>query len=145
MPVIVNQGRANMCRFVKWIDDEWPAKFQEVACTLWDVVAKYKKKADDAQADFLGAIALRNDLFEEKEALVREKEEWSKERALLIRDKEEYQRESIQRARFARASCTTLQQRIAGEVQDKKMLFGVLLCMLSLIVSMCCGFMLKQK
>ena len=121
-----------MCRFVKWIDDEWPAKFQEVACTLWDVVAKYKKKADDSQADFLGAIALRNDLFEEKEAL-------------LIRDKEEYQRESIQRARFARASCTTLQQRIAGEVQDKKMLFGVILCMLGLMVSMFSGFMLKQK
>ena len=92
----------------------------------------YKKKADEAKADLLGAISLRNEMFEEKEAL-------------LIRDKEEYQRESIQRARFARASCTTLQQRIAGEVQDKKMLFGVILCMLSLIVSMCCGFMLKQK
>ena len=133
-----------MCRFVKWIDDEWPPKFQEVACTLWDVVAMYKKKADEAKADLLGVISLRNEMFEEKEALLSEKEDWTKERAVLIRE-EEYQRESIQRARFARVSCTTLQQRIAGEVQDKKMLFGVILCMLGLMVSMFSGFMLKQK
>ena len=75
-----------MCRFVKWIDDEWPPKFQEVACTLWDVVAMYKKKADEAKADFMGAIALRNQEYEEKEALLREKdalltkkEDWIKE------------------------------------------------------------------
>ena len=84
-------------------------------------------------------------MFEEKEALLSEKEDWTKARAVLIREMEEYQRESIQRARFARVSCTTLQQRIAGEVQDKKMLFGVILCMLGLMVSMFSGFMLKQK
>jgi len=134
-----------MCRFVKWIDDEWPPKFQEVACTLWDVVAMYKKKADEAEADFLGAIALRNEMFEEKEALLSEKEDWIKEQAVLIRDKEEYQRESIQRARFARASCTTLQQRIASEVQNKKMLFGVILCMIGLMVSLMFGVVFKQK
>ena len=100
----------------------------------------------------MGAIALRNQEYEEEEALLHEKdalltkkEDWIKERDVLIKEKQEYQRESIQRDRFARVSCTTLQQRIAGEVQDKKMLFGVILCMLSLIVSMCCGFMLKQK
>ena len=92
----------------------------------------YKKKVDEAKADLLGAISLRNEMFEEKEAL-------------LIRDKEEYQRESIQRARFARASCTTLQQRIAGEVQDKKMMFGVILCMLGVMVSLLFGVILKQK
>ncbi|KAG2649984.1 hypothetical protein PVAP13_1NG182300 [Panicum virgatum] len=54
------QARSSRCRFVKWIDDEWPAKFQKVACTLWDVVDQYKKKADEAKADFMGAIALRN-------------------------------------------------------------------------------------
>ena len=105
----------------------------------------YKKKADEAKADLLGAISLRNEMFEEKEALLSEKEDWTKERAVLIREMEEYQRESIQRARFARASCTTLQQRIAGEVQDKKMMFGVILCMLGVMVSLLFGVILKQK
>ena len=105
----------------------------------------YKKKVDEAKADLLGVISLRNEMFEEKEALLSEKEDWTKERAVLIREKEEYQRESIQRARFARASCTTLQQRIAGEVQDKKMMFGVILCMLGVMVSLLFGVILKQK
>ena len=78
-----------MFRFVKWIDDEWPAKFQEVACTLWDVVAQFKKGADDTQANHLGAIQLRNEMFQEKEALLNEKEVWSKERSVLIREKED--------------------------------------------------------
>ena len=73
MPTFLCQGKSLKCRFVKWIDDEWPAKFQEVACTLWDVVAKFKKRADDAQVEFLGAIQLRNEIFEEKEALLSEK------------------------------------------------------------------------
>ena len=143
--LLVPQARSSRCRFVKWIDDEWLAKFQEVACTLWDVVDQYKKKADEAKADLLGVISLWNEMFEEKEALLSEKEDWTKERAVLIREKEEYQRESIQRARFARASCTTLQQRIAGEVQDKKMMFGVILCMLGVMVSLLFGVILKQK
>jgi len=105
----------------------------------------YKKKADEAKADLLGAISLRNEMFEEKEALLSEKEDWTKERAVLIREKEEYQRESIQRARFARASCTTLQQRIAGEVQDKKMMFGVILCMLGVMVSLLFGGHLEAE
>ena len=77
------------CRFVKWIDDEWPAKFQEVACTLWDVVAQFKKRADDAQADLLGEIQLRNEMIQEKEALLNEKEVWSRERAVLITEEED--------------------------------------------------------
>ena len=84
-------------------------------------------------------------MFEEKEALLSEKEDWIKEQAVLIKDKEEYQGESIQRARFARASCTTLQQRIASEVQNKKMLFGVILCMIGLMVSLMFGVVFKQK
>ena len=84
--LLVPQARSSRCRFVKCIDDEWPAKFQEVARTLWDVVDQYKKKADEAKADFMGAIALRNQEYEEKEALLREKdalltkkEDWIKE------------------------------------------------------------------
>jgi len=67
-------------------------KFQEVACTLWDVVAQFKKRANDAQADLLGAIQLRNEMFKEKEALLNEKEYWARERAVLIREEEEFQR-----------------------------------------------------
>jgi len=79
-----------MCRFVKWINEEWPTKFQEVACTLWHVVAKFKKRADDAQADLLRAIQLRNEMYEEKEALITEKEDLAKERAVLVSQKEAF-------------------------------------------------------
>ena len=134
-----------MCRFVKWMDEEWPAKFQEVACTLWDVVAKFKKTADDAQADLLGAIQLRNEIYEEKEALLSEKEVWAKERAFLVSQKEALQREATMRARFAHVSCSTLQDRIAREVQDKKMMFVVIVCMLGVLVSILFGIVLKKQ
>ena len=133
-----------MCRFVKWIDEEWPAKLQEVACTLWDVVAKLKKRADDAQADLLGAIQLRNEMYEEKEALITEKEDWAKERVVLVSQKEVSQKEATLRVRFAHASCSTLQDRISREVQDKKMVFAVIVCMIGLMVAILFGIVLKK-
>ena len=99
---------------------------KEVACTLWDVVAKFKKRADDAQAEFLGAIELRNEIFEEEQALLSEKEDWAREHAVLIREKEEVQRE------------------ISMKVKDNKMLFCVFLCMLAVMVAVLVGVILKK-
>jgi hypothetical protein len=112
-------------------------KFQEVACTLWDVVAQFKKRANDAQADLLGAIQLRNEMFKEKEALLNEKEYWARERAFSFERRNS--RESSMRARFAQIACSTLQARIASEVHDKKMLFAVILALFGVMVALLFG------
>lgn len=134
-----------MCRFVKWVDDEWPPKFQQVAASLWDVVAQFKKKADDCQADFLDAIQMRNEVFEEKEALLGEKEDWAREKATLLFGKERISNELSMRTRFAQASCSTLVSRINSEQHDKKMLVGVILCLLGLLVAMMFAFLVRNK
>ena len=138
------QNKSRMCRFVKWVDDEWPPKFQEVAATLWDVVAQFKKKADDAQTYLLGAIPLRNEVMEDKEALL-EEEDWAIEKAALVQEKARIRRELSMRTRFARASCSTLASRINSQELDKKVLVGVILCLLGLQVAMMPSVVLKNK
>ena len=64
-----------MSNFISWVDDQWPPKFQQIASGIWEVVEKFKKKADDLQVDLLEAIQLRNDAVEEKEAMLGEKQE----------------------------------------------------------------------
>lgn len=139
------KNKSRMCRFVKWVDDEWPPKSQEVAATLWDVVAQFKKKADDAQTDLLGAIQLRNEVMEDKEALLEEKEDWAIEKAALVQEKARIRRELSMRTRFARASCSTLASRINSQELDKKVLVGVILCLLGLLVAMMLSVVLKNK
>ena len=111
---------------------------------FWDVVAKFKKRGDDAQVDLLGAIQLKNEMYEEKEALITEKEDWAKERVVLVSQKDVFQKEVALRARFAHACCITLQDRISREVQDKKMLFAVIVCMIGLMVAILFGIVFKK-
>ena len=72
------------------------------------MVGKFKKSADDAKVDLLGAIQLRNDMYEEKEALLSENKDLAKEKGVLTREKEALQREADIRAMFAHVSCSTL-------------------------------------
>ncbi|RLM92516.1 hypothetical protein C2845_PM08G10840 [Panicum miliaceum] len=50
------KGKSNMCDFVSWVDDKWPPMFQQFASSIWEVVGKFKKQADDVQVDLLEAI-----------------------------------------------------------------------------------------
>jgi Sec-independent protein translocase protein TatA len=79
-----------MCDFV---DAKWPQKFQKVASSIWEVVGKFKKQADEAQSDLLTAIQLRNDAQIEKEALLVEKGAWTREKEHLINEKERLERD----------------------------------------------------
>jgi len=85
-----------------------------------------------------------NEMYEEKEALITEKEDLAKERAVLVSQKEAFQKQAALRARFAHASCSTLQDRITREVQDKKMVFAVIVCMIGLMVAILFGIVLKK-
>jgi hypothetical protein len=118
-----------MCDFVSWVDDKWPPMF-------WEVVGKFKKQADDLQVDLLETIQIRNDVVEEKEALLGEKQE-------LLLEKQRLEREISMRTRLAQSTCTTLQNRISNDVHEKKMLFGAIMCMIGL-VAILFGIILKK-
>ncbi|PVH38803.1 hypothetical protein PAHAL_5G355900 [Panicum hallii] len=123
------KGKSNMCDFVSWVDDKWPPMF-------WEVVGKFKKQADDLQVDLLETIQIRNDVVEEKEALLGEKQE-------LLLEKQRLEREISMRTRLAQSTCTTLQNRISNDVHEKKMLFGAIMCMIGL-VAILFGIILKK-
>lgn len=98
-----------MCDFV---DAKWPPKFQKVASSIWEVVGKFKKQADEAQIDLLTAIQLRNDAQIEKEALLVEKVAWTREKEHLINEKERLERELAMRTRLARTTSSTVENRM---------------------------------
>ena len=57
--------------------------FRQVASSIWEVVEKFKKKANDLHVDQLEAIQSRNDVVEAKEATLGEKQRF--DRALTKR------------------------------------------------------------
>ncbi|CAN6359694.1 unnamed protein product [Urochloa humidicola] len=83
----VLQGKENMCDFVEWKDDKWPPMFQKVASSIWEIVGKFKRQEKEAQLDLLAIVQNRNDVHEEKEALLEEKMAWTREKETLIKDK----------------------------------------------------------
>ncbi|RCV31167.1 hypothetical protein SETIT_6G155400v2 [Setaria italica] len=139
------KGKSNMCDFIEWKDDKCLAMFQEVAANIWEVVDNFKKKADDLQVDLLAEIQLRNEMYEEKEALMSEKEDWARQKENLIMEKERLERELTMRTLLAQTSCSTLENRIRSDGYDKKMLYGFILCLLGLMVAILFGLILKNK
>lgn len=137
------QKKSQMCRFVKRMDEEWPPRFQEVAATLWDVVGKFKKTADEAQAALLGAIQLRNEVVEVNKALLEEKEHLVREKSFLQKEKEGVERELVIRTKFAHVIANTLQFRVKNEVKEKKLLLAVILCMLTVMFPFMVGVVMK--
>lgn len=139
------QGKENKCDFVEWIDYKWLPMFQKVAASIWEVIGKFKKQADEAQVDLLAAIQLRNDVYEEKEALLVEKVEWTREKESLIKEKESLEREMAMRTRLARTTCSTLENRIMSDGNDKKMLYGLILSLFGVIVAVLLAVVFKNK
>ncbi|KAK8451164.1 hypothetical protein SEVIR_6G161551v4 [Setaria viridis] len=134
-----------MCDFIEWKDDKCLAMFQEAAANIWEVVDNFKKKADDLQVDLLAEIQLRNEMYEEKEALMSEKEDWARQKENLIMEKERLERELTMRTLLAQTTCSTLENRIRSDGYDKKMLYGFILCLLGLMVAILFGLILKNK
>ncbi|CAN6357137.1 unnamed protein product [Urochloa humidicola] len=83
------KGNAEKCRFVKWMDEEWPTRAQQAICSLWDMVGQFIEKANASQVDAMAAVALRNEAYEEKEALISQKEELERQMQDVVRQKDE--------------------------------------------------------
>ena len=72
--LLVDQDKSERCGFLQWIDEEWPQRAQEVILTLWDMVNKCIEKADKNMVDMIAEQALKNEVKEQMESLVVEKE-----------------------------------------------------------------------
>ena len=70
----VVQDKSERCGFVQWMNEEWTQRAQEVILTLWDMVNKCIEKADKNMVDMIAEQALKNEVKEQMESLVVEKE-----------------------------------------------------------------------
>ena len=68
------QDKSERCGFVQWMNEEWTQRAQEVILTLWDMVNKCIEKADKNMVDMIAEQALKNEVKEQMESLVVEKE-----------------------------------------------------------------------
>ena len=135
------QVKSKRCRFVQWLDEEWPQRAQEVILTLWDMVNKCIEKADKNLVDMMVEQALKNEVKEQKEILEAEKETWVREKQELVRDKEQLN----VRWRFSQSCVSALQAIVKTELEDKKRIWIVLVCLIGVVVAMLFGVVLKMK
>jgi hypothetical protein len=81
---------------------------QKAAASIWEVVGKYKRIAEEAQVDLYAVIQNRNEICLEKEALLEEKNDLIKEKESIRGAKVALERELALRTRLARTTCETL-------------------------------------
>ena len=139
--LLVDQDKSERCGFLQWIDEEWPQRAQEVILTLWDMVTNFIEKADKNMVDMMVEQALKNELKEDKEVLEAEKESWEREKQDLLREKEQLN----VRWRFSQSRCSALQRIARNEVDEKKRIWIVLICLIGVVVAMLFGVVLKMK
>ena len=135
------QVKSERCGFVQWLDEEWPQRAQEVILTLLDMVNKCIEKADKNLVDMMVEQALKNEAKEQKEILEAEKETWGREKQELVRDKEQLN----VRWRFSQSCVSALQAIVKTELEDKKRIWIVLVCLIGVVVAMLFGVVLKMK
>ncbi|KAG2577541.1 hypothetical protein PVAP13_6NG104303 [Panicum virgatum] len=135
------KDKSERCGFVQWLDEEWPQRAQEVILTLWDMVNKSIEKADKNLVDMMAEQALKNEAKEQKEILEAEKETWVREKQELVRDKEQLK----VRWRFSQSCVSALQAIVKTELEDKKRIWIVVVCLIGVVVAMLFGVVLKMK
>ena len=135
------QVKSERCGFVQWLDEEWPQRAQEVILTLWDMMNKCIEKADKNLMDMMAEKALKNEVKEQKEILEAEKETWVREKQELVRDKEQLN----VRWRFSQSCVSALQAIVMIELEDKKRIWIVVVCLIGVVVAMLFGVVLKMK
>jgi len=75
------------------------------------------------------------------ESLVVEMEAWEREKQELVRDKEQLN----VRWRFSQSCVSALQAIVKTELEDKKRIWIVLVCLIGVVVAMLFGVVLKMK
>ena len=126
---------------MQWMDEEWPKRAQDVILTIWDMVNQTIEKADKNLVDKMAEKALKNEAKEKVELLEGEKETLAREKLELVREKEQLN----VRCRFSQSCCSALQAVARNELDDKKRIWIVVVCLISLLVAMLFGVVLKMK
>jgi hypothetical protein len=137
--------KEHRCYYIHWVDEQWPPVFQKAAASIWEVVRKLKKQAQDAQIDLYATIQNRNEICLEKEALLDEKVQLIREKETIWGLKVALERELAIRTRLARTTCETLQNRIVSDDNDKKMLYGLILALCGVLVAVLLAVVAKNK
>ena len=126
---------------MQWMDEEWPKRAQDVILTIWDMVNQTIEKADKNLVDMMAEKALKNEAKEKVELLEGEKETLAREKLELVREKEQLN----VRCRFSLSCCSALQAVVRNELNDKKRIWIVVVCLIGLLVAMLFGVVLKMK
>jgi len=137
----IDQDKSESCGFVQWLDEEWPQRAQEVILTLWDMVNQTIENADKNMVDMMAETAQKNEAKDQLEVLEGEKEGWEREKQELVREKERLNL----RWRFSQSCCTSFQTIVRTELEDKKRIWIVVVCLIGLLVTMIFGVVLKLK
>ena len=85
--------------------------------------------------------ALKNEVKEQKEILEAEKQTWVREKQELVRDKEQLN----VRWRFSQSYVSALQAIVKTELEDKKRIWIVVVCLIGVVVAMLFRVVLKMK
>jgi hypothetical protein len=136
-----DQGKSKRCDFVLWVEEEWSTRAQQVILTLSDMVGQFMEKADCNMVDKMAKEALKNEVKEQKEALEAEKEVWEIERHELIMEKDQLRA----RWRFSQSCCSALQSIVKNELEEKKTVWIVVVCLIGTLVAMLFGVILEMK
>ena len=99
------------------------------------------EKADKNLVDMMAEKALKNEVKEKVELLEGEKEALEREKLELVREKEQLN----VRCRFSQSCCSALQAVVRNELDDKKRIWIVVICLIGLTVAMLFGVVLKMK
>ena len=126
---------------MQWLDEEWPQRAQEVILTLWDMVNQTIEKANKNMVDMMAETAQKNEAKDQLEVLEGEKEALEREKLELVREKEQLN----VRCRFSQSCCSALQAVVRNELDDKKRIWIVVICLIVLLVALLFGVVLKMK
>ena len=126
---------------MQWMDEEWPKRAQDVILTIWDMVNQTIEKTDKNLVDKMAEKTLKNEAKEKVELLEGEKETLAREKLELVREKEQLN----VRCRFSLSCCSALQAVVRNELNDKKRIWIVVVCLIGLLVAMLFGLVLKMK
>jgi hypothetical protein len=85
--------------------------------------------------------ALKNEVKQQKEALEAEKEVWEIEKHELIMEKDQLRA----RWRFSQSCCSALQSIVKNELEEKKTVWIVVVCLIGTLVAMLFGVILEMK
>ena len=126
---------------MQWLDEEWPQRAQEVILTLWDMVNQTIEKADKNMVDMMAETAQKDEAKDQLEVLEGEKEGWEREKQELVREKERLNL----RWRFSQSCCNSFQTIVRTQLEDKKRIWIVVVCLIGVLVAMLFGVVLKMK